>query len=278
MYGQFFITQGVLLACVLVGWFVGHKVHKFADKRFTAGDLEGSELSRLGATLGFVGGAVGILLGLLLSFSVAQFDETRSDVQQISQSGFDFFTASEAFDEAERTELRRDTVCTLRSIVDQDWPAIGNNVTGGSTATTDWLMKLNGEVSRLDLDTPEQIEASQILTDSSTQLTSAREALVMESSIQIPHVVWIVIFFASFVMALILAMHLADRRVMAVISATLAWGMLAVILGALTVLDSPLTPVFGTASIEATPIEHTLVILQETYPDPALWADCPTAK
>ena len=67
-------------------------------------------------------------------------------------------------------------------------------------------------------------------------------------------------------------------RLSRAIKLLVAIALLAVILGALTVLDSPLTPVFGTASIEATPIEHTLVILQETYPDPALWADCPTAK
>jgi hypothetical protein len=62
---------------------------------------------------------------------------------------------------------------------------------------------------------------------------------------------------------------------MARISAGMAWGILAVILFALTVLDAPLAPVFGTPSLEPAPIVETLDVLQESFPEKALWVDCP---
>lgn len=277
MLSQLLISQAILLSCVLLGWFVGHRIHKAADKRFKDGDLAGGELGRLSDTLSFVGGAVGILLGLLLSFSVAQFDQTKSNVQLMAQNGVELFTSSESFNDEQRFEIRRDTICTLESARTSDWQAIGDGVMGGSLETTVWLMELNRDVGRLDISTTQQEQSYPIMIESVTELTSAREMLVMGSTITIPYVVWIVIFFSSFVMSALLAMHLADRRSMALISASMSWGMLAVILAALTILDSPLSPVLGTPTIQPSSITNSLMLLEASFPDPALWASCPTS-
>lgn len=274
MVAQIFITQGILLACVLLGWYGGRLIHKFADNRFTEGKLQGHELGRLTDTLAFVGGAVGILLGLLLSFGVGEFDDTKASVSAVARSSVSVFAASESLEPTQRFEIRRDTVCSLRSIATADWAAIGEEVPGGSPETTDYIMQLNADVSKATLDTPQQQQSFTGLFAAVSELTSAREELVMGNSAMIPRVVWLVIYFSSFVMSALLAMHLADRKLLARISAGMAWGMLAVILLALTILDSPLAPVFGAPTIEPTAINQALSTLQSSFPDPALWADC----
>jgi hypothetical protein len=275
---QLLISQSILMGCVLLGWFVGHRIHKFADKRFDEGDLAGGELGRLTDTLSFVGGAVGILLGLLLSFSVAQFDETKNNIQTMGQKSIEVFTSAESFDEKEQFEIRRDLVCMLRSASTADWEAIGENVVGGSQETSNWLLKLNVDVNQLPLNTVQQEQAFAGVLESTTELTAARESLVMGSTEMIPTVVWIVIFFSSFMMTALLAMHLADRRTMALISAGISWGMLAVILLALTVLDAPLAPVLGTPTIQPVPLTNALDILQQSFTNPLLWEECPVIE
>ncbi|MFA9276714.1 MAG: hypothetical protein ACEQR4_02570 [Rhodoluna sp.] len=271
---QVLITQGILLGCVLLGWFAGGLIHKFADKRFKEGDLKGHELGRLSDTLAFVGGAVGILLGLLLSFAVADFDDTKGSIQSMGRSSLTIFSASESLAEDQRLEIRRDVACALRSSATDDWVEIGNGQRGGSPITTDWLLKLNTDVAHVDLTTIQQQQNFPILASGAAELTSAREELVMGNSALIPFVVWLVIYFSAFVMTALLAMHLADRKLLARISAGMSWGMLAVILFALTVLDAPLAPVFGTPTLEPLPIQETLQVLEESFPHSALWAEC----
>ena len=275
MLAQILITQSILLGCVLLGWYVGRMIHKFADKRFGEEDLAGKELGRLTDTLAFVGGAVGILLGLLLSFAVADFDDTKTSIQTMGRSSVTIFSAAESLEPEQRQEVRRDVICTLRSAVADDWSAIGNSERGGSSITTGWVLKLNADVSTVSLNTVQQQLNFPGLLQGTTDLTTAREELVMGNSALIPFVVWLVIYFSSFIMTALLAMHLADRKIMARISAGMAWGILAVILFALTVLDAPLAPVMGTPSLEPAPIVETLDVLQESFPDQALWAECP---
>ncbi|MDH6532501.1 hypothetical protein M2119_000738 [Aurantimicrobium minutum] len=275
MLAQILITQGILLACVLLGWYAGRFIHKIADKRFGEEDLAGRELGRLTDTLAFVGGAVGILLGLLLSFAVADFDDTKTSIQTMGRSSLTIFSAAESLEADQRQEIRRDVICILRSAVADDWDAIGNNERGGSPITTQWLLALNTDVSTASLDTVQQQQNFPGLLQGTIDLTTAREELVMGNSALIPFVVWLVIYFSSFIMSALLAMHLADRKVMARISAGMAWGILAVILFALTVLDAPLAPVMGTPSLEPAPIIETLDVLKESFPDEALWAECP---
>jgi hypothetical protein len=277
MLNEILITQGILLVCVLAGWFVGRAIHKFADKRFTEGSLKGHELGRLTDTLAFVGGAVGILLGLLLSFGVGQFNDTQTSIQSAAHSSVSVFTSSESLEESERFEIRRDTVCVLRSMATDDWQAIGEGLPGGSPDTQSWLLKLNTDASRVTLNTVQQQQSFSSLVSSVSDLTDAREELVLGNTAMIPHVVWLVIFFASFIMAALLAMHLADRKWLARISAGMSWGMLAVILLALTVLDSPLSPIFGTPTIEPTAITDALATIQEAFPGSALMSTCPQA-
>lgn len=275
MLAQIFITQSILLGCVLLGWYAGRMIHKFADKRFADGNLEGKELGRMSDTLAFVGGAVGILLGLLLSFAVADFDDTKTSIQTMGRSSLSVFSGAESLNAEQRFEIRRDVICTLRTGIADDWAAIGNNERGGSPITTHWLLKLNQDVSQAPLETIQQEQNFPNLINSTTELTSSREELVMGNTALIPFVVWIVIYFSAFVMTALLAMHLADRKTLARISAGMSWGMLAVILIALAVLDAPLAPVFGTPTLEPIPLQETLDILQESFPDPALWTECP---
>lgn len=277
MFAQILITQAILLSCVLLGWYFGRLMHKFADKRFADGNLEGGELGRLTDTLAFVGGAVGILLGLLLSFAVADFDDTKSSIQTMARSSLSVLTASEALGPEQRLEIRRDVVCTLQSSVNSDWEAIGNGVHGGSPNTSAWLMKLHRDISKADLDTVQQQQNFPVLVNAATELTSAREEIVMGNMVLIPSVVWLVIYFSSFVMSALLAMHLADRKLLARISAAMSWGMLAVILLALTVLDAPLAPVFGAPTLEPAAITQTLELLKQSFPSPALWVACPAS-
>lgn len=277
MLAQILITQGILLLCVLVGWFVGRAIHRFADNRFSEGSLQGHELGRLTDTLAFVGGAVGILLGLLLSFGVSEFDDTKSSIQSVARSSVGVYTSSETLQESQRFEIRRDTVCTLRSISTADWTAIGNGTRGGSPNTEKWLLKLNHDASTVTLETNQQMGSYPGLLANVAELTDAREELVMGNTAMIPHVVWLVIYFASLIMAALLAMHLADRKWLARISAAMSWGMLAVILLALTILDSPLAPIFGSPTIEPIAITQALATIEESFPGSALLETCPPA-
>ena len=74
--------------------------------------------------LGFIGGAYGLLLGLLVVFAVGRYSDARHGAENEATSLVALYDTVDVYPQATRTPYRRDLLCYMNSIVDNDWPSM----------------------------------------------------------------------------------------------------------------------------------------------------------
>lgn len=270
------LIGSVLLLIVVMGlgWVGGTLIHRAIEKRTKSDAEEEKQLERMTDTIAFVSGAVGILLGLLLSISVGEFQDTQNNIKQLGTDALATFSASESFDEADREDIQRDVVCGLRSFINHDWKLTGDAQADGSQQTTLWMMKLHDDVANLPIDTTQQSESYSVLVDKALDLANSRHLILSSSMATIPMVIWIVIYFSAFVLSLLLTLHLADRKILAWVSLSVSFGTLAVVIVALTALDYPLQNLGVGTPTSTQVLTNELESLEWQYPGNT-WTECP---
>ncbi len=239
------VTQLVLLAVAAGGWIVGKFLHRAFVRRTSDGEHYAATLPRMSDTIAFISGAVGILLGLLLSFSVTNFQDAQASVKQFGTSVSAAYRTTESFAEPGRTIVRQDLYCAVDSFVTNDWTDGVQPSVEGNTQTSLWMTKLNIDINQLDPQTNTQVQAYPLLVQNTLDMSQWRQMILLTSMETIPGVIWVVIYVSVFLLTVLLALHLADRRGLGRLSFGVAYVALAVIIFALSVLDYPLHN-FGT--------------------------------
>lgn len=252
------VTQAVLLLVALAGWLAGKGVHALFVRRAEDTERYTAELPRMGDTIAFISGAVGILLGLLLSFSVSNFQDAQASVKEYGSSVSGAYRASASYDEPGRSIVRQDLVCAVQTFVANDWAGGFDAAKTGDDQANLWMAKLNGDINTLPLTTDTQSQAFPVLLQTTLDMSHWRQLILLTSLETIPLVIWIVIYVSIFALSLLLTLHLADRRGLSRLSFGLAYVTLATIIFALSVLDYPMHN-FGTGpAVSATPLIEIL--------------------
>lgn len=233
-------TQVVLLLVALGGWLAGKGVHALFVRRSEDTERYTAELPRMGDTIAFISGAVGILLGLLLSFSVSNFQDAQASVKEYGSSVSGAFRSTASYDEPGRTAVREDLVCAVETFVKNDWTSGFGGKNIGNDQANLWMAKLNADINALPLNTTTQQQAFPVLLQSTLDMSHWRQLILLTSMETIPIVIWIVIYVSIFVLSLLLTLHLADRRGLSRLSFGVAYITLATIILALSVLDYPM--------------------------------------
>lgn len=268
------ITQVLLLAVMAGGWLLGKRIHTLALRRKGKDQIDDHDISRLKEAIAFVSGAVGVMLGLLLSLSVSQYHETQTRIDQLGTDSIAIFSATNNFATADSDEIRHDVVCTLRSFVAQDWHSTGEPEASSKEQTALWVLQLNNDIRALPLEDEKQHHAYNTIVDTSSDLTSQIDKILASSTNSIPLVIWAVIFFAAFVLCALLAITAGNRKVLGRLLFGVTYGTQAVILLALTVLDFP-TQNFGFGSaVTPDTLQATYQSLEWQYPGQE-WTNCP---
>ena len=271
---QVLVLQLVLFVVAFGGWLTGKGVHRYLDRKTADPDHLIKGLPRMGDTIAFISGAVGILLGLLLSFSVSSFQDDQASVKEYGSSVTSAFRSSVSFDEPGRSVVRQDLVCAVQTFTTNDWDnGFDTQVTGDAQANL-WMAKLNGDVNALPLNTITQQQAFPVLLQSTLDMSQSRQIILLTSGESIPTVIWIVIYVSVFFLALLLAFHLADRRALSWLSFAAAYVTLAVMVLALSVLDYPMHSFIGPPAVSDQPLIEILNSDELTSAD-NVSTDCP---
>ena len=283
------ITEVLLLLSVGIGWLAGHWLSKryrrpaaedsgpeAASGEQTSGDASADvpdeRTSRLTDTIAFVGGAYGILLGLLLVFAVQHFVDARQASREEAVSAAALFTSLDPYPADVREPLRHDLVCYMRALGTDDWAAAQQGDLTGSENANAYAQLVQVGVQELPQEEP--IEASNhfFVTDSLIQLVEDRQLRLLYAAPEIPPVIWLVLYIAAMVFTGLTVFHLGARTSLARVAVAASTLVLVVIIGSLTMLDRPYVG-WGSA-LEPIALEGSLNRLRDAYPNPEYWAPC----
>lgn len=275
------LNELALLASIGLGWLLGWFLHRRVSRAAAADGMEADATgsaaasdddSSLGDALAFVGGALGILLGLLLIFGVDHFTAAREATRQEAVAATALFNAVGPFESAQAAEVRRDLVCFMRSATTDDWAAAEAFDYTGSEDTNAWADRLHASAENLSLKTDAQGSAHYFVLDNLTNLGKERQLRLLLAQPEIPPVIWLVINLSAFVFVGLLAFHMPKRRWIGVIAILASTIVLAVIVATLTSLDRPFEG--RTASLTPVAMDAALKRMQDAHPD-VDWSPCP---
>lgn len=101
-------------------------------------------------SLAFVGGAYGILLGLLLVFAVGHFVDTRQAAREEAISAVALFNSVEPYPAEQRDRVRHDLICLMRSSATDDWAAsTASDFSPGSENTNAYAVAVQRQLEAL---------------------------------------------------------------------------------------------------------------------------------
>lgn len=267
---------GLVLACVALGWVVGvwlfqrirdRDPEREAAAATAAGDADGG----LTDAVAFVGGAFGIILGLLLVFAVQHFADARESSRQEAASAVALFNGAGPFAADERSELRRNAVCYMRSVIDDDWAAARQTDLTGAENTNAWAGKLQTAVEDLTLTTDAQSEFYYFVTERTLVLDSERAIRLQLALPEIPLAIWLVILVCTFAFIVLLTIHLGARRRIRLVSVGASTLVLLAIVMSLAAMDRPYAGAITTVAPVA--MESALLTLQDSFPEED-WDPC----
>ena len=211
------------------------------------------------------------MLGLLLFFSVQVFEDASASAKDEALSLVDVYENADYFPVAPADQLRRDSVCLMRSVATDSWVAAEAGDLTGDENTAAWAAVVRKAIEKLPSHNNVQAEAQKAAMDSFQKAQSARQSRILSSVWELPTIVWLVLDLGAFVFAGLVILSLPGRRRTAfvLIGACLLFTM--GVVGALSMFATPFTRLG--VSVQPTAIEGSLIRLQGTYPQQD-WSDC----
>ena len=245
---------------------------KYLSRHELPDEPEGQSQGIVTDALAYVSGVLGIILGLLLFFSVQVFEDASASAKSEALSLVDVFETADYFPESSADDVRRDTICLMRSVATDSWVAAEAGDLTGDENTAAWAAAVRTGIQDLPSDGNAEAEAQKSVMDSFQQAQSARQSRILSSVWKLPTIVWVVLDLGAFVFAGLVVLSLPGRRrtALVLIGACLVFTM--GVVGALSMFATPFTRLG--VSVQPTAIEGALVRLQGTYPEQD-WSDCP---
>ncbi|TXH42733.1 MAG: DUF4239 domain-containing protein [Actinobacteria bacterium] len=274
------LIELLMVGVIMAGWWAGAALGKWFRRDRRANDADHAEAvdderstDRITDSLAFVGGAYGILLGLLLVFAVGHFVDTRQAAREEAISAVALFNSVEPYPAEQRDRVRHDLICLMRSSATDDWAASTASDFTGSENTNAYAVAVQRQLEALPQESAVEASNHYFVTDSNLALAKARQLRLLYAAPEIPPAVWVVIYVSAFVFVGLMAFHLGERRRLARVALPATGLVLVAIVGSLAVLDTP----FSGAGVALRPLalEAALTRLQDAYPEPAsMWSGC----
>ena len=259
---------GLLLSTGL-GISVGVLLRRHLERREPAAESEESASGMFTDALAYVSGVLGIMLGLMLFFSVQVYEEVRQSAREEAVALADVFESGDFFPKP--GELRRDTICLMRSVATDSWTSAARADLTGDENTAAWAARVRASIADLPTRTSTQQEAQAQMMSAFQEAQNARQKRILSSAFSLPLIVWLVIDLGVFVFAALMIISLPNRprTAFVLIGACLLFTM--GVVGALSMFATPFTRIG--VSVQPDDIEGALLRLEDIYPD-ADWSPC----
>lgn len=271
MWKAFLTSELILVVAIAAGVGVGIRSAGRGARRRAADQGDDHDSGRLTDAIAFVGGAFGILLGLLLVFAVQHYSAAMEASRNEAAAALALFEAAQPYPAAQRDGLRHDVVCFMRSVTDGDWRAAAARDMTGSENTSKWSNRVTSDIVNLTQASEAQASFHYFVTDEGLSLAKDRQTRLLLAEPDIPAVVWFVIYICAFVFSGLLTYHLSGRgrtEYLAIGSTSL---VLVAIVGTLTLLDLPFSGI--RATVRPIAMNSAMKLMQDAYPGP-VWRPC----
>ena len=211
------------------------------------------------------------MLGLMLFFSVQVYEEVRQSAREEAVALADVFESADFFPTSPGDEVRRDTICLMRSVATDSWTSAARADLTGDENTAAWAAQVRSSVASLPTRTATQQEAQAQMMTAFQEAQNARQKRILSSAFNLPLIVWIVIDLGVFVFAALMMISLPNRprTALVLIGACLLFTM--GVVGALSMFATPFTKIG--VSVQPDDIEGALLRLEDIYPDKD-WSPC----
>lgn len=221
--------------------------------------------------LAYVSGVLGIMLGLMLFFSVQVYEEVRQSAREEAVALADVFESAD-LPAAEGDPLRRNTICLMRSVATDSWSSAESGDITGDENTAAWASTVRESIAGLPVSSPTRQEAQAQMMTAFQEAQNARQKRILSSVFSLPLIVWVVIDLGVLVFAALMMVSLPNRprTALVLIGACLVFTM--GVVGALSMFATPFTDIG--VSVKPDDIKGALVRLQDIYPN-ADWSACP---
>lgn len=261
---------GLLLSTGL-GISVGILLRRHLQRREPAAGGEESATGLFTDAIAYVSGVLGIMLGLMLFFSVQVYEEVRQSAREEAVALADVFESADFFPTSPGDEVRRDTICLMRSVATDSWTSAARADLTGDENTAAWAAQVRSSVASLPTRTATQQEAQAQMMTAFQEAQNARQKRILSSAFNLPLIVWIVIDLGVFVFAALMMISLPNRprTALVLIGACLLFTM--GVVGALSMFATPFTKIG--VSVQPDDIEGALLRLEDIYPDKD-WSPC----
>src|SRR5690606_7642012 len=97
--------------------------------------------------LAYVSGVLGIMLGLMLFFSVQVYEEVRQSAREEAVALADVFENAEYFPASPADQVRRDTICLMRSVATDSWTSAESGDLTGDENTAAWAARVRASIA-----------------------------------------------------------------------------------------------------------------------------------
>lgn len=243
-------------------------------RRYLASREDDSEHAAGGVltdALAYVSGVLGIMLGLMLFFSVQVYEEVRQSAREEAVALADVFENAHYFPSSPADQVRRDTICLMRSVATDSWTSAENGDLTGDENTAAWAARTRASIGDLPVRTSTQQEAQAQTMSAFQDAQNARQKRILSSAFQLPLIVWLVIDLGVLVFATLMMVSLPDRPrlAMVLIGSCLVFTM--GVVGALSMFATPFTHLG--VSVKPDDIYGALLRLEDTNPDQD-WSPC----
>ena len=149
-----------------LGIAAGILLLKYLGRHELPDEAESQAQGFLTDALAYVSGVLGIMLGLLLFFSVQVFEDASASAKNEALSLVDVYEDADYFPSAPADQLRRDSVCLMRSVATDSWVAAEAGDLTGDENTAAWAAVVRKAIEKLPSEGNVQAEAQKAAMDS----------------------------------------------------------------------------------------------------------------
>jgi hypothetical protein len=217
-----------------------------------------------GPATAFIGSAMGLLLSLVLFFALGHRSAAQAAVHAEATAYTTLFSSMAPLPGAISDPPQHATVCVMRSIVEDEWPAVRDGDLSGAPATQEAIGRLYAAIEAIPRTSPAVEPWFPTIWSSMIDRAGARDARLARGESELPLAIWITIYVGVFVLVVLVGVgtHITGRAAWIGVGAALVIAI-TLLVGASAVLDQP----YGwVAPIEPDAISNSLALAESNQP------------
>jgi hypothetical protein len=221
------------------------------------------EVERGAGVFAVLGTAFAVILAFVVLEAFQSFNDARTGAEQEASELVTLSRTAEFFPPAERDALEADLICYGRAVIHDEWPGLKDG--RRSPLVQMWVVRFQGELKRLNPESPEEEAAFLTLLDQVDTRTDARRARLTEANRDLPTPIWFFLGLGA-AMTIGFALFFADRREHFIVQGSLIAAITVMVVSGLLLvwfLDHPYENRSG--SIKPDEMERLLPIVEREH-------------